>query len=176
MMLRQKFSVDYLVRWYTEEQLTEAFSFVPAWVQSIWRVASRSSTPVIQPPSQSCRLQGTIRSLARPGWCNPSRRHLTGLLGRDVTGAELGEERRQPVLCFSGCLWVQPGQALLQQVILGTRDRWMSLVCSARQRASDLMIVVVVSRRGNERKALTRTWQARSFSHLRPSLISLTVT
>lgn len=30
MMLRQKFSVDYLVRWYTEEQLTEAFSFVPA--------------------------------------------------------------------------------------------------------------------------------------------------
>lgn len=34
MMLRQKFSVDYLVCWYAEEQVTEA------WVQSIWSLIS----------------------------------------------------------------------------------------------------------------------------------------
>lgn len=52
-----------------------------------------------------------------------SRRHLIGLLRCDITGGQLGEESRQPVLRFSGCLRVQPSQAFFQEVILETWER-----------------------------------------------------
>lgn len=48
--------------------------------------------------------------------------HLIGFLRCDITGCELRKESRQPVLSFSRCLRVQPGQALFQKVILGTRE------------------------------------------------------
>lgn len=51
-----------------------------------------------------------------------SRCHLIGLLRCDITGGQLREESGQPVLWFSSCLRVQPGQALFQQVILETWD------------------------------------------------------
>lgn len=47
-----------------------------------------------------------------------SRCHLSGLLWTDVPRGQLGEESRQPVLCFRSCLRVQPGQTFFQQVIL----------------------------------------------------------
>ncbi|KAG7219821.1 hypothetical protein INR49_005843 [Caranx melampygus] len=42
--------------------------------------------------------------------------HLIGFLRCDITGCELREESRQPVLSFSRCLGVQPGQALFQKL------------------------------------------------------------
>ncbi|PWA21406.1 hypothetical protein CCH79_00003345 [Gambusia affinis] len=49
------------------------------------------------------------------------RRHLIGLLGRDITRGQLGEEGWQPVLSIPGSLRVQPGQAFFKQMILEIR-------------------------------------------------------
>lgn len=58
-----------------------------------------------------------------------SRCHLIGLLRGYVTGGQLREESREPVLRFSGRLRVQPSQPLFQQVVL-RKPEWRSSVVS----------------------------------------------
>lgn len=155
----------------TREQVKKLFLLF--LLESRHRVhLTRQTTCSSRQLSPSERPQ-TLWWLACPSWCDPSWRHLTGLLGCDVARAQLGEEGWQPVLCFSGCLRVQPGQALLQQMILQTQDRWTFLLSLP---TAFWWLLLVWAGKEMSRNALTRTWQARSFSHLRPALISLTVT